>query len=327
MLIRTRFLKLRILTHDELPDSADTQVQLMALSANWGIFDRNQIRKAREAGIPTSDYLAVYAVEGDEVLAKVNVFHFDVETTNGPETMTAVTGVLTRRDKSRQGLSRQLFLDMHRREKESGIRHSILWTQRHNKAHNLYESLGYRDVYGPKIAIVKPKEKDEQQDTNIKIRDTTTEDVRMIDTLHSKITRGRLGFSHRYNGFWNIWINILGTDKASDFKLFTRHDEPMGYALFQKNAGWMSSYEVVVEPQYSEQAIELLEKEAKGSWLVLGDTFVMDNQSLLTKRGYSFGNYSYTTLMGASLDDPNEDMVKLLGSDNEKFVCHYGDHF
>ncbi len=320
--------KLRILTHDELPDSVDAQVQLLALSAYWGVFDRDQIRKARDAGLPTPDYYAVYAVEGnDEVLAKVDVYRIDVETTSGLETMTGISGVLTRRDKSRQGLSRQLFLDVHRREKESGMCHSILWTQRHNKAHDLYESLGYKDAYGPVVALIKPKEKSQVEETAIKIRDATAQDVQSIDSLHSKITKGRLGFSHRFKGFWNLWINIIGSDKASDFKLFTKQDEPIGYALFQQNAGWVRSYEVVVEPQYSEEAVELLEQEAKGNWLALGENFVVDNRSLLTKRGYAFADYSYSTLMGASLDNPNEDMAKLLGSNDAKFVCHNGDHF
>jgi GNAT superfamily N-acetyltransferase len=300
----------------------------MALSANWGIFDFDQIKKAREAGLPTPDYDAVYALEGSEVLARVEVFRVDVETINGLETMTGISGVLTRRDKSRQGLSRQLFLDVHRREKEMGMRHSILWTQRHNKAHNLYESLGYRDIYGPVVALAKPKEKHEVKDTTIKIRDATTQDVHTIDSLNAKITKGRLGFSHRFKDFWNLWINIIGSDKASDFKLFTKQgdDEPIGYAWFQQNAGWVRSNEVVVEPQYSE-VVGLLEQEAKGNWLALGGTFVLDNRNLLTTRGYAFSDYSYSTLMGASLDDSDEDMVRLLGSNDPKFVCHNGDHF
>jgi GNAT superfamily N-acetyltransferase len=321
---------LRILTHDELPESANAQVQLMALSANWGIFDFDQIKKAREAGLPTADYDAIYAVEGSEVLARVEVYRVDVETTNGLERMTGISGVLTRRDKSRQGLSRQLFLDVHRTEKESGMHHSILWTQRNNKAHNLYESLGYRDVYGPVVALVKSKgQKIQTQETAVKIRDTTTQDVQTIDSLHAKITSGRLGFSHRFKGFWNLWINIIGSDKASDFKLFTKQgdDEPIGYAWFQQNVGWVRSNEVVIEPQYSEEAVELLEREAKENWLALGGTFVIDNRGLLTKRGYTFADYSYSTLMGVSLDDPNEDMVKLLGTNDKGFVCHNGDHF
>ena len=126
---------MRILTHDEISNTFDEQVQLLQLGAGWGIFDFEHVAMARKIGYQTQDYFAVYAVEDKEVLAKVEVMHIEVETTEGPETISGIGGVVTRRDKSRMGLARQLLQDVHRREEAAGIKHSLLWTGRNNKAH------------------------------------------------------------------------------------------------------------------------------------------------------------------------------------------------
>ena len=316
---------MRIVIHDEVPESFDTEIQLMHLGASWGIFDFDHIEHARKVGYPSSDYFAVYAIEHNQPLAKVEVIHIEFETPSGPETMSGIGGVVTRRDKSRLGLARELLLDVHKREKASGIRHSLLWTGRNNKAHNLYESLGYFDIYDPGIALLKTSKQNNSGE--LTMRSVTPEDADLMDSLHSEITTKRLGFKKRCKDFMNL-VFALEFEKPESFRIFNQNNTPIGYAQFQQNTGWIRSYEVVVVPEYFNQIVSLLETEAKGNWLAFANSFVSDAHGELTKRAYAFSDYTYGTLMACELDQPTkENMNVLLGTNNPRFVCHALDHF
>jgi GNAT superfamily N-acetyltransferase len=323
---------MKILTHDELPDSFESEVQLLQIGANWGIFDFNQIKRARKIGYPSSDYFAVYAIEDEKPLAKVEVIHFDFETPNGLEAMCGIAGVVTRRDKSRLGLAKQLLLDVHEREKKSGIEHSFLWTGRNNKAHNLYESLGYVDVYDPGAALVKTQIRDKKNNSyTLTTRTASANDASSMEEFHSKINSNRLGFRKRPKNFMKM-VFELEFDKPDSFRIFQNEDnKPVGYAYFDQNSSLAKSYEVVINPEFAEDAVSLLEKEAKGKWLAFGNSFISDARTILAKRNYAFSNYTYGTLMVCNLDEQpsknNENMSALLGTNDPRFVCQAFDHF
>jgi GNAT superfamily N-acetyltransferase len=331
---------MRILTHDEIPDSFDTQVQLLQLGANWGIFDFDQIKRAREMGYPSTDYFAVYAIEEGEIFAKVDTIHIDFETSKGElETMCGISGVLTRRDKSRLGFAKQLLLDVHERERKSGIKYSILWTGRNNKAHNLYESLGYVDIYDPGVALLKTQKHDDKGSNNIdnlaiRVANADNNDAELMEDLHTKINSDRLAFRKRPKHYMKIMFD-LQFEKPDSFRIFLCNNTPVGYAHFQQNTGWVRSSEIITQPKYYEAAISLLEAEAKkkkkdNNWIALGFSFISDARSLLAKRGYAFADYTYATLMACDLEQPSTKKAQidsLLGANDPRLVCHRFDHF
>ncbi|MHB8566653.1 MAG: hypothetical protein ACYC7D_08450 [Nitrososphaerales archaeon] len=53
------------------------------------------MKQSRKMGYPFADYVAVYAIEDNEVLSKVEVIHVQIETTKGPEIASGIAGVLT----------------------------------------------------------------------------------------------------------------------------------------------------------------------------------------------------------------------------------------
>ena len=318
---------MKILTFDELQEEFDAQIQLLSRGANWGIFDFEQIKHAIKLGYPSSPYYGVYGIEEGEVICKVEVIEFEFETINGIETIAGIAGVLTRQDKSREGLARKLLENVHQREKESGIEISLLWTGRNNKAHNLYESLGYVDVYGPTFAVRKIPN-NYKYDGKLKIREASKEDAVVIENLHSKFANGRLGFTKRPRGLVKMFFEV-GIEEPKSFQIIlSENSEPIGYAQFQ-GSSWISSQEVVVDQQYASETISLLSEKAKGKWLSFSDTFTLENNELLTKQGYKISPYSYSTLMALSLNSnlKNPDIASLLGTKDPKFICQSMDHF
>ncbi|MHB8566654.1 MAG: hypothetical protein ACYC7D_08445 [Nitrososphaerales archaeon] len=225
-----------------------------------------------------------------------------------------------------------LLQDVHEREKAIGIRVSLFWTGRNNKAYNLYESLGYTDVYGSISALIKTTKSSAGNHDTLKIRRAPNDDSRIMEDLHSRATSQHLGFTHRFKDFMKIVFSEVGFssgfEKPETFRIFVVEIEPIGYAEFQENSGWIRSSEVIVEPKHSEAAVSLLEKEADGRWLAFANSFLLAFGKCL-KRGYSFSDHSYATLMALPLDQNmlGEDINTLLGTDSSRFVCHALDHF
>jgi GNAT superfamily N-acetyltransferase len=329
---------MRILTHDELDNSFDPQVQLLHLGTEWSVIDFERVKQIRIAGYPAADYYSVYAVEGSEVLAKVEAIHIRYEMPGGPEIMAGISGVVTRRDRSREGLAKQLLLDVHKRERASGIRYSLLWTGRHNRAHSLYKSIGYVDIFDPGVALIKTRRVENRNihSNEVNVRTAQRADAPLMEELYSKAAAHRLGFTKRYKGFAEMAFS-LEFDKPSSYRIFSKGDrgsEAIGYAQFQDNpVGWIRSSEVVLvkeEERYLEPIIQLLEDEANGKWLAFSHSFIFNQRKLLEeKRGYAFSIHTYETLMACDLDNEEsaEDMIKLLGTSDPIFTCQRFDHF
>jgi hypothetical protein len=324
---------MKILTQNELPDKLDFQIQLLHLSANWSIFGLSEMSKARKLGYPTPDYCALYAIEGDEILSKIEAIRINYEFPTGKKILCGISGVVTRRDKARYGLARNLFEEVHRREKAIGTEFIILCTSRSNKAHELYSSLGYIDVYAPPIAIKKENNVKLTATSNssaLGLRQATIDDASLLHELHSKSAQGRLGFTQRYANYWRIWFGF-GFDKPESYQIILSDGKPIGYAKFQDNNYWATSYEIVtLNDKIIEDVLNLIEsKVSDGGWLVTGFTFASDNRGLLQRRGYEFLDFPYNTMMAHPLEAKKEekDLIHFFGIDDPRFVCQQGDFF
>jgi GNAT superfamily N-acetyltransferase len=294
--------------------------------------DLEDMRRAIKLGYPCADYFGVFAVENGEVLSTVRVSRVPYTLSDGRrEVVSAIGGVVTRHDHSRQGLARRLLEEVHGREKADGRRFSLLWTGRNNVAHHLYESLGYVDIYTPELAMVKCKGKPKTPSKQYSLVKARNKDAKTIERIHSNATKNCLGFAPRAPGLVNVLFK-LGWFRPELFHLILHDEKIIGYYLeFQKSLGWIGSSEIVVaadDKAEGEQVIPLLEREAGNGWLILGNTFVRDNYDALKSRGYMIASFAYTTLMAKPLGGTKpSDVAILLGAENPRFVCHRLDGF
>lgn len=318
---------LRIVEYDELPAAWEPQVQLLDASTGWMPLDFRRLKEARKLGYPAADYFALYAVEKDEVQSVVRVLRIPYTTQGGTKkTVSAIQGVVTRREQSRQGLARELLDEVHAREKAAGYGFAMLWTGYSNVAHNLYNSIGYVDVYTPNLAMVRcdmPKAKPRDYE----IRVGKKSDAEIIEKLHAESTKGRVGFTPRPKGLV-LALFKLGLVKPDSLRLILFHGEPVGYVQLQKGSGWIRSEEVVLSKNAEpEHVVELLESEAAPGWFVLFGTFVGDSLGFLRRRGYSFTDYAHFGLMVRPLVELHHDLRRELGMTARSFTCHFLDYF
>lgn len=316
---------MQILDYDELSSGMQTQVHLLDLSAGWGMADFQRVDEARRMKYPAPDYFGVFAVEGGEVLSMVRVLRLPYTTPRGPMQIAAIQGVVTRRDRAREGLARKLLEEVHRRERIAGSRFSLLWTGRVGVAHRLYEKLGYSDVYTPEIAVrhcaksAKPK--------GYGLEKLRTADAGILEEIHTVATKGRLGFTPRPSGLIPSVLN-LGFLSLDSLKLIIHGNKPVGYAAMQKSQGWLRLDELVTLDQARPtEVISLLESEASGGWLAIRNTAVRDLLGTLQARGYGITHLAYYSLLAKALDGHYPVTPKTLGITNRSFSCQGLDYF
>ena len=86
-------MSVRVTTLEELPESLQPQVGALDWLDNAPPFETALLRSVRAAGAPLSDYLALVAVEGSEVLARVGVERPCLTTRRGTERFCGIVGV------------------------------------------------------------------------------------------------------------------------------------------------------------------------------------------------------------------------------------------
>ncbi|MGD0477713.1 MAG: GNAT family N-acetyltransferase [Nitrososphaerales archaeon] len=318
---------MRIVSFDELPKEWEPKAQLLDASVGWYLTDFRHMKEARRMGYPAADYFGVYAVEGDEVQSAVRVLRIPYTLDNGvTETVSGICGVVTRREWSRKGLAKALLGEVHRREATVGNRFCILWMGFWNFSHSLYSSIGYVDIYTPRLAMRRcDGPRSERQ--KYKLRTTKKSDATTIERLHAESTRGRIGFTPRPKSVLPPLFK-LGLLKPNAFRLILSDGEPVGYLQMQKGPGWVKSDEVVLTERADPGEItSLLQSEATPGWLLLQGTFVRDSSDLLSKLGYLFTDYPYYGLMVRPLEGVHEDLKRELGTVNRSFTCHFLDYF
>jgi hypothetical protein len=244
------------------------------------------------------------------------------------ETISAIQGVTTRRDVGGRGLAKELLNEVHARERRAGSSFSLLWTSRSNMAHQLYESLGYRDVYTPDLAARKVPGRRVGKGRCV-LKTAKIGDAVKIERLHAVATRNRIGFTPRPERFIRYLLNLRFT-RPDSFRLVLRDGHPVGYLELSEAPDWVRVSEAVMRGDSSDTAglLDVLERLAAGRCLALWNTFVRDSRSVLVGRGYSVSDFAYYSLMALPLNGSHaKGQESALGVADPRFVCQALDYF
>ncbi|MCI4353571.1 MAG: GNAT family N-acetyltransferase [Thermoplasmata archaeon] len=323
---------MRIVELADLPTAL--RPQLATLSWLDGDYpqDESFLRRLRRLGFPYSDYQALFAIEGDQVLGKVETIVLPFVTASGTQPVLGVTGVSTRPDALERGIATILLEQAHARERHSDRKWAFLWTHRSWGAHRLYERLGYRDVYSPPAALRRiPPSARRPVPNGYGWETLKTAEVPFLDRVLHAGSRERHGFIPRFPGSFRLRFQ-MGWRHLSEYNLLRKGSVPVGYAFATSNPAAIAAYEVVVTAaRHSVPMVAALERRAAGRWLVFGHTtFVRDHEELLRGRGYALYREGHATLMAKPLGPSTR---RARSSDplevcrGPAFACHRGDVF
>ncbi|MGI0129433.1 MAG: GNAT family N-acetyltransferase [Thermoplasmata archaeon] len=319
---------MRFLSFDELTPSMDRDRLLVHLAALGGAADRHAIRRWRRRSDLYSEYVGVFAVERGRVLGQTLVQRLAYTFPDGTEMIGAVASVGTRPDRARTGVARQILEEVHRREKEAGIRYIALWTNRSWGAHRLYEQLGYRDVYSIPWAVRSPRP--DRLRCDPRVRPGRREDLPALGLLHARRAKGRLGFCRRPKRLLETAAAVRELDPGKELIVARERGEVSGYAYLDANPSRVLSGELVAGSQRTgARLVAEVERRAAGAAVAFQLTPVTDHRELFRQRGYVSVDTGWHVFMAAELGKawaPRTAFERFRTGDS-RFLCLSGDRF
>jgi GNAT superfamily N-acetyltransferase len=288
------------------------------------------IERLYQLRFPASDYFAVYAVERGRILSRIETVWLTLATTRGPETVVGIADVLTRPEAIGHGLARALLEEVHRRETRLGRRWALLWTQSSWGAHHLYESLGYRDIFSPPVALRRISDPGPGMPKGYRWTVARVGDLVRLEQLLTEGTRDRWGLVPRYPGSFRTRTH-LGWRRIGDHRILWNGSKAIGYGHFPGgNRRYCATNEViVVSPEHALPMLQAIESVAEGRWLsITHTTFATDVAPDLRDHGYALYPRMHVTLMAKRLGPSGPDPRSLARmARNPRFSCHRGDVF
>lgn len=319
---------MKLLDFDELPKSYDPGRAIVSLAAFGEVRHRRTIDLWRRRAHRLADYGGVFAVDHGMVVGQAFVERIPYTFSHGTETVSGIAGVTTRLDHARAGIMRRVLKEIHRREREAGIRHSILWTNRSWGAHRLYEELGYRDVYAPPFAArILPSRR--RRPTGTKVRAARQSDLREIERLHARSGEGRWGFAQRPDGFARL-AAATGEFRVEDVLVALDRGRPFGYAVYKSDRNRTGCGELVASSASGRALLTAaLEARARSGLVAFWAGVVDDLGPELRRRGYVVASAGWFGLMATEFgrERSRAELVREFGTHDPRFRCFAGDHF
>ncbi|MGD0589050.1 MAG: GNAT family N-acetyltransferase [Thermoplasmata archaeon] len=320
---------MKLVTYDELPASLDSGRALVHLAAFGGVADRRGIEIWRRRTSAFAEYVGIFAVDKGEVVGQTLVLRIPFTFPHGTETVSGIAAVSTRLDYARAGIARRILDEVHRRERESGVRYSTLWTNRSWGAHRLYEKLGYRDVYEPPLAVRVP-DVVPHRPAGRRIRPGRRSDLRQIETLHARFAEGRWGFAIRPQGFARVAAAAGELRPREEILVSTEGGRLSGYAMVDTTPHRVVCGELVALAASERSFLaSSIETRAGRVPTAFRDGVVAEIDPWLRRRGYALASAGWFGLMAHELgrERTRSTVVREMGTQNPRFLCLTGDRF
>ncbi len=319
---------MRFRTYDEIAPSLETDRFLLQLASFGGAIPRRSIDIWCRRTKSTAEYVAVFAEERGRLLGQTYVLRVPYTFADGPEVVSGIAAVGTRPDRGRSGVARAILREVHRREREAGIRYATLWTNRSWGAHNLYEELGYRDVYAFPWVAHAPSTRVRRRPAGV--RPARRSDLDPIERLHARAATGRLGFLREPNGYLTVALATRELDPSKEYLVRQRGGRLEGYALVDSNPYRTVCGELVATSRSARRALVTeVERRAKGTAFAFQHTPVRDAPELFRGPEYTGVGGGWYVLMANALGRTwsAPAAVDRFGTRDPRFLCMAGDRF
>ncbi len=319
---------MRVVTYDELTPSMEVDRSLLHLAAFGGVFARRTIDVWRRRAHAFAEYVGLFAVERGHLVGQMFVLRIPYTFPGGTEMVSGIAAVGTRPDRGGAGIARSLLTEVHRREKEAGLRFSTLWTNRSWGAHRLYESLGYRDVYSSPWAVHAARPRLPSRSAGI--RSGRRADIAELERFHRDAAEGRLGFVQRPPEQLAAMVSAGEVDAAKELIVLRNGGRLRGYAHVEAAPHRVICGEIVSPSAGAFRSlVQEVERRAGRRPFAFQHTPVTDHPEMFRGSGFSTVPGGWYVFMAAALERAwtPAAAVEAFATRDPRFLCLSGDRF
>lgn len=206
--------------------------------------------------------LAVYAVEDDDVLGQIGIFHLPMISTEGREDVGGIWAAVIHPQYSGFGVASRLLDEAHARMREAGLRFSTLGTNRNLAVFNLFRNHGYEDINIWTTAFARWETA--HQPTRLRAQPLGSEGYDFVEQIFDDIAKDYFGFAWRYRPFARLRQDV----KPSDIWILRENNNVIGYAIAHLDQTIMSISNVVLQRTIDiAEAIAALAAELKSTYI------------------------------------------------------------
>jgi GNAT superfamily N-acetyltransferase len=264
--------------------------------------------------------LAIYAVEGDEVLGQVGIFRLPMITTEGREDVGGIWAVSTHPQYARLGVASRLLEEAHTRMRNAGLRFSTLGTDRYRVAHKLYRQHGYEETNVWSTALARWETA--HQPTRLRAETASEVGYDFIEQIYSEVAKNYLGFAWRYTPFERFRrVNL------SDIWILKKNNDVVGYALTFVNQTVLTISNLVLQQGIdAAEAVAAVAAELRSGYVQVTISRPSERMSL-NRAGYHVANPNWAGFMIKPLlpDLTIEDALQLFGIGTDRFLISWLD--
>ncbi len=275
-----------------------------------------------------ADYVGIFAVDRGTVVGHAFVERIPYAFPGGTETITGIASVATRSDRARAGVARLVLEEIHRREREAGIRHAALWTNQSWGAHRLYEKLGYRDIHVPVLAV-RASPGPARRPAGPAVRPARISDLSGIEAIHARFGKDRLGFAERPAGLLRVAVAAREL-RPAEILIARDAGQTRGYAMVDTGRLQTSCGELIGTTARARIALATaVERKGGAGTVTFRDGAVEELRPWLRGRGYAIAPVGWFVLMGCTFgrSDGARAACREFGTDRPGFLCFTGDRF
>lgn len=314
---------MRVVTFSELPAGWEAETVLLKHLVFGPSWDPRSLTPRRfEQRYPAyADYGGLCAIERGRVVSSFAVHRFPFRGRRGLVRCSGLGAVATQPAFSHRGFAKRLIQEAHRRERASGSAFMLLFTNRYQVAHALYEKVGYRDVLEFPRAIRRVPTGRNALPAGWRWRTASRRDRGPIEALYSSIARRRFGFTREGTNWWT---------GPREWFVLERRGELEAFAKLERQGQILVCQDAAMRPGPARTLLfRCLESEAAGAWMMVGTTLLRELRSVPGLRSYAISRGSYGVLMGLSLQESARPstITHELGADDPDFLVGTSDSF
>jgi GNAT superfamily N-acetyltransferase len=265
--------------------------------------------------------LTVNAVEKDVVLGQVGVLRLPMISIEGWEDVGGVWAVSTHPHHAGRGIASALLEEAHTRMLDAGLRFSMLLTERHLKAYNLYRQHGYveMNVWAKALA----RWETAHQPTRLRAQPAGQEGYDFVEKIFEAIAKNYLGFARRHKPFARL-RDKMGLD---DIWIVRENNTPVGYIYARREGPLLETHIHLMRPDIDAvEAIAVVASKLKAPYVQVGMNRPSDIASL-KRAGWQVTYPNWASFMVKPLlpEVTAEDARHLFGIGTDRFLISWLD--